>query len=122
MAGALRFAYDSVDNIRALCPDLSEDQISVKDFGTYTEEQFFDDMFRVTRYRTDPALCERLVRPSRETMHWMRQKGIRFLPIYGRQVFKVDGRFKFWGGLTLKARVAAKIWWMPTPGLRAKEG
>ncbi|WP_170416042.1 FAD-dependent tricarballylate dehydrogenase TcuA [Ruegeria atlantica] len=109
-AGAIRFAYDGVEDIRALCPDLSEDQIAITDFGTYTEEQFFDDMFRVTRFRTDPALCERLVRSSRETMHWMRGKGIRFLPIYGRQAFKVDGRFKFWGGLTLES-------WGGGPGL-----
>lgn len=109
-AGAIRFAYDGVEDIRALCPDLSEEQIAITDFGTYTQEQFFDDMFRVTRYRTDPALCERLVTTSRETMHWMRGKGIRFMPIYGRQAFKVDGRFKFWGGLTLEA-------WGGGPGL-----
>jgi len=109
-AGAIRFAYGGVDDIRALCPDLSEDQIAITDFGTYTEEQFFDDMFRVTRYRTDPALCERLVRSSRDTMHWMRGMGIRFMPIYGRQAFKVDGRFKFWGGLTLES-------WGGGPGL-----
>ncbi|MBY6069333.1 FAD-dependent tricarballylate dehydrogenase TcuA [Leisingera aquaemixtae] len=109
-AGAIRFAYDGADDIRALCPDLSEEQIAITDFGTYTQEQFFDDMFRVTRYRTDPNLCERLVTASRETMHWMRGKGIRFMPIYGRQAFKVDGRFKFWGGLTLEA-------WGGGPGL-----
>lgn len=109
-AGAIRFAYDGVDDIRALCPDLSEAQIAITDFGTYTTEQFYDDMFRVTRYRTDPALCERLVTTSCETMLWMRDKGIRFMPIYGRQAFKVDGRFKFWGGLTLEA-------WGGGPGL-----
>ncbi|WP_127116217.1 FAD-dependent tricarballylate dehydrogenase TcuA [Shimia sediminis] len=109
-AGAIRFAYDGVEDIRALCPDLSEEQIAITDFGTYTTDQFFDDMFRITRYRTDPALCERLVTTSRETMHWMRDKGIRFMPIYGRQAFKVDGRFKFWGGLTLEA-------WGGGPGL-----
>ena len=101
-AGAIRFAYEGVDDIRALCPDLSEEQIAVSDFGTYTTDQFYDDMFRVTRYRTDPALCERLVTTSRETMGWLRDLGLRFLPIYGRQAFKVDGRFKFWGGLTLE--------------------
>ena len=109
-AGAIRFAYDGVDDIRALCPDLSEDQIAITDFGTYTTDQFFDDMFRVTRYRTDPSLCERLVTTSRDTMLWMRDKGIRFMPIYGRQAFKVEGRFKFWGGLTLEA-------WGGGPGL-----
>ena len=30
------------------------------DFGDYPEEPFYDDMFRPTGYRTDPALCERL--------------------------------------------------------------
>ncbi|GAB5469320.1 MAG: FAD-dependent tricarballylate dehydrogenase TcuA [Rhodospirillales bacterium] len=109
-AGAIRFAYDGVDDIRALCPDLSEEQIAITDFGTYTTDQFFDDMFRVTRYRTDPALCERLVTQSKESMFWLRDKGIRFMPIYGRQAFKVDGRFKFWGGLTLEV-------WGGGPGL-----
>lgn len=109
-AGAIRFAYDGVDDIRALCPDLPEDQIAITDFGTYDANQFYDDMFRVTRYRTDPALCERLVGQSTATMHWLSDKGIRFMPIYGRQAFKVDGRFKFWGGLTLEA-------WGGGPGL-----
>ncbi len=109
-AGAIRFAYDGVDDIRALCPDLSEEQIAITDFGTYTTDQFYDDMFRVTRFRTDPALCERLVMRSREAMLWLRDKGIRFMPIYGRQAFEVEGRFKFWGGLTLET-------WGGGPGL-----
>ena len=109
-AGAMRFAYDGVDDIRALCPELGEEQIAITDFGSYSSEQFYDDMFRVTRYRTDPALCERLVTDSADTMRWMRQQGIRFMPIYGRQAFKVDGRFKFWGGLTLET-------WGGGPGL-----
>lgn len=109
-AGAMRFAYEGVDDIRALCPDLSAEQIEITDFGSYTTDQFYDDMFRITRYRTDPALCERLVMGSRDTMGWMSEKGIRFMPIYGRQAFKVDGRFKFWGGLTLET-------WGGGPGL-----
>ena len=28
---------------------------------------------------------------------------MRFIPIYGRQAFKVDGKFKFWGGVELEA-------------------
>ena len=50
------------------------------------------------------------MRRSFDTMLWMRGKGIRFAPIYGRQAFKVDGRFKFWGGLTVEA-------WGGGPGL-----
>ena len=40
---------------------------------------------------------------SFETLDWMRQQGVRFVPIYGRQAFKVDGRFVFWGGVTVEA-------------------
>lgn len=102
-AGAMRFAYDGVDEIAALVPDLTPDQLRTTDFGTYPESAFLDDLARVTEYRTDPDLSEILVRRSFETMCWLRDKGVRFLPIYGRQAFRVDGRFKFWGGLTLEA-------------------
>ena len=102
-AGAMRCVYDGVDDLKALMPDLTEQEIAQTDFGTYTEDQFFDDMYRVTEYRTDPELVEVLVRQSRPTLRWMRGKGVRFAPIWGRQAFKVDGRFKFWGGLTIES-------------------
>jgi tricarballylate dehydrogenase len=102
-AGAMRCVYDGVEDLKALMPDLTEQEIAQTDFGTYTEDQFFDDMYRVTEYRTDPELTEVLVRNSRETLRWMRSKGVRFAPIWGRQAFKVDGKFKFWGGLTIES-------------------
>jgi tricarballylate dehydrogenase len=101
-AGAMRVVYNGVDDIKALVPDLSQSEIDTTDFGTYTQDQFFDDMARVTQFRTDPNLCELLVTRSLDTLVWMREKGIRFVPIYGRQAFKIDGRFKFWGGLTVE--------------------
>jgi len=102
-AGAIRFAYDGVEDLRKLMPDLTEEEIARTDFGSYTEDQFFDDMARVTENRTDPDLVELLVRRSRESMMWLRSKGFQFAPIYGRQAFKVNNRFKFWGGLTVEA-------------------
>jgi tricarballylate dehydrogenase len=109
-AGAIRFAYDGVDDLRALMPDLTDEEVGRTDFGTYSEGQFFDDMARVTENRTDPDLVELLVKRSKSTLMWLRGKGFRFVPIYGRQAFKVDGRFKFWGGLTVEA-------WGGGPGL-----
>ena len=41
---------------KQLMPDLSDEEIARTDFGTYTDEQFFDDMARVTEYRCDPDL------------------------------------------------------------------
>ena len=109
-AGAIRFAYDGVADLRELMPDLTEEEIGRTDFGSYTEEQFFDDLARVTENRTNPDLAELLVKRSKSTMLWMRSKGGRFVPIYGRQAFKVDGKFKFWGGLAGEA-------WGGGPGL-----
>ena len=109
-AGAMRFAYDGVADLRRLMPDLTDAEVANTDFGAYPEAQFFEDMGRITGYRTDPELCELLVTRSRETLFWMAAAGHRFAPIWGRQAFKVDGRFRFWGGLTVEA-------WGGGPGL-----
>ncbi len=108
-AGAIRFAFDGVEDLKELV-DLTPEELDTTDFGTYTTDQFYDDMFRVTQYRTDPELCERLVHQSLPTMKWLKSRGMRFVPIYGRQAFKVDGRFVFWGGLVLES-------WGGGPGL-----
>src|SRR5215470_11951132 len=102
-AGSIRVVYNGVDDIRALVPDLTDEEVRTTDFGTYTQDQFFDDMARVTEHRADPDLVELLVTRSFDTLKWMTRKGIRLIPIYGRQAFKIDGKFKFWGGLTVEA-------------------
>jgi tricarballylate dehydrogenase len=102
-AGLLRVAYNGVDDLKRLMPDLSAEEIARTDFGAYTEEQFLDDMARVTEYRCDPDLTEVLVKQSLPTLIWMRSKGVRFTAAWGRQAFKIEGRFKFWGGLTVEA-------------------
>ncbi len=98
-AGAMRVVFRGVEDLQKLVPDLTPAEIASADFGSYTEETFFDDMFRLTQYRTDPDLAELLVKNSLPTMVWMREKGVRFQASFGRQAHKVDGRFKFWGGL-----------------------
>ena len=30
---------------------------------------------------------------------WLKKHGVKFQPALGRQAFKVDGKFRFWGGL-----------------------
>ena len=102
-AGSMRIVYNGVDDIRTLIPDLTDQEAATTDLGTYTQEQFYDDMARVTQYRADANLVELLVTRSFDSACWMRDKGVRFVPIYGRQAFKIDGKFKFWGGLTVEA-------------------
>jgi tricarballylate dehydrogenase len=102
-AGLFRLAYRGPEDLRTLIPDLTEQEIANTDFGTYTEEQFLDDMARVTEFRCDPDLTEILVKQSLPTAQWMRKRGVRFSAAWGRQAFKIDGKFKFWGGLTVEA-------------------
>jgi tricarballylate dehydrogenase len=109
-AGAMRTVYGGVDDLKRLMPDLTEDEMARTDFGSYSAADFYDDLGRVTHYRTDPELAEVLVEQSFETLAWMRDQGVRFLPLYGRQSFEVDGKVRFWGGLTVEA-------WGGGPGL-----
>ncbi len=108
-AGVMRFAHNGLQDLTALV-DLTEEEIETTDFGTYDENAFYDDMYRITNYRTDPEMVEILVTQSYDAMRWLREKGMRFVPSYGRQAYKVDGKFKFWGGVCLDA-------WGGGPGL-----
>jgi tricarballylate dehydrogenase len=108
-AGALRFVYNGVDDLLKLC-DLSETELATSDFGTYTQDQYYDDLGRLTDYRSNPDMAELLITKSQDTLLWMRGQGIRFAPMYSRQAFKHEGKFVFWGGLALEA-------WGGGPGL-----
>lgn len=99
-AGAVRFAFEGVEQVRELVPDLTDNELATYDFGSYTADEFFEDMLRVTHYRTDPDLSDTLVSQSFEVMRWLKSKGVRFLP-NGRQAFKIGDTLKFWGGIVL---------------------
>lgn len=100
--GCFRTVYDGAEDIARLVPDLAPEERESSDFGTYDAETFYLDLCRLSGYRADPALIELLVAESLPTMLWMQQHGVRFLPAYGRQSFKVEGRNVFWGGLTIE--------------------
>ncbi len=102
-AGLFRVAYDGVEDLKKVMWDLSPEEIARTDFGTYTSDQFLDDMARVTEFRCDPDLTEILVKRSLATVEWMKKKGVRFTAAWGRQAFNIGGKFKFWGGLTVEA-------------------
>ena len=101
--GGFRIVHHGAEDIRKIVPDLSDDEIARSDFGEYTAEQYLDDLGRITQYYIDPDLAEVIVRESTDTVHWMRERGIRFLPNYGRQAYNVGGRFKFFGGVVIYA-------------------
>lgn len=99
--GVMRFAYSSVEDLKTVT-DLTDEEIQTSDYFTNTTDEFFDDLFRLTNFRTDPQLSEILVTRSLETMQWLRSKGVKFVPNYGRQSSLVDGRRKFFGRMPIE--------------------
>jgi tricarballylate dehydrogenase len=101
--GGFRMVHHGAQDIKRIVPDLSDQDIANTDFGEYAAEEYLDDLGRITQYYIDPDLAETLVRSSTDTVHWLMGRGVRFLPNYGRQAYKHQGRFKFFGGVVIYA-------------------
>lgn len=50
---------------------------------TYTEEEYFEDLLRVTCGETDEQLARIIIRSSADCMAWMKSHGVRFQPSLG---------------------------------------
>ncbi|KAF2003021.1 tricarballylate dehydrogenase [Amniculicola lignicola CBS 123094] len=105
-AGAYRTTHSGLSGPSPLLPfvnNVSPETAGLVDLDAYTIEQFEDDLMRVTDGRTDRALARVLVGDSYETVKWLREVvGVRFQLSFNRQAYKVDGRWRFWGGLHVK--------------------
>ena len=106
--GVIRCAYEGIDDIKALVPDMSPEEEASVDVGSYTQDDFYGDLMRVTGGLSDPALAQMLVSQSHPTLLWLREKGVRFVLSFGRQAFKVDDKYRFWGGLVVESVGAGK--------------
>jgi tricarballylate dehydrogenase len=51
--------------------------------GPYTEEEFWDDLLRVTGGHTDEQLARMMIRESKEMLTWIAEQGVRFQPSLG---------------------------------------
>jgi tricarballylate dehydrogenase len=51
--------------------------------GPYSEEEFWDDLLRVTGGRTDEELARHMIRESKDMLHWIVRQGVRFQPSLG---------------------------------------
>ena len=100
--GVMRFAYSSVEDLQKIA-DIPEDEAKNTDWDSNTIEEFYDDLYRVTSFRTDPDLSEALITKSLEGMVWLRSQGASFVPNYGSQSAIVNGRRVFFGRFPLTA-------------------
>ena len=51
--------------------------------GPYTEDEFWDDLLRVTGGDTDEQLARFMIRESKEMLTWIVEQGVRFQPSLG---------------------------------------
>jgi tricarballylate dehydrogenase len=102
-AGAMRFAYDGVEDLLPLLADPDDRRLASTDFGSYPASRFEADLLGFNDGRDLSVEQRALIEESLPTMSWLAENGIRFEPIYDRQSFEKDGRHVFWGGLTLAA-------------------
>ncbi len=101
--GGFRFPYNGLQDIRAIMPEITDAEADLIDMGSYPESAFYYDVMRLTEGLTDPGLLQVLVKRAYATIQWMRTQGVRWMPMYGRQAFKVGDRYRFWGGLVTES-------------------
>ena len=106
--GIIRCAYNGIEDIKALVPDMSPEEERSVDVGSYTQDAFYSDLMRLTAGLSDPELAQLLVSQSHPTLLWLREKGVRFVLSFGRQAFKVGDKYRFWGGLVVESVGAGK--------------
>jgi len=51
--------------------------------GPYPEEEFWEDLKRVTGGQTDEPLARHMIRESKDMLHWIVQQGVRWQPSLG---------------------------------------
>ncbi len=51
--------------------------------GPYSEEEFWDDLLRVTQGRTDEPLAKHMISRSKDMLEWISDQGVRFQPSLG---------------------------------------
>jgi tricarballylate dehydrogenase len=100
-AGAFRTTFESLEELRPLLDEMSEEELARTEAPPYTKEDFRADMKRLTQGRCDEKLTSVLVNEAAEITRWLREKGIRWRLMYDRQSFEIGGKRRFWGGLVL---------------------
>ncbi len=102
-AGAMRFAYETSEELLPLLSNPDDPRVPNTDFGQYSQEKFAADLLGFNDGQPLTEEQETLVGQSYDAVRWLAGHGVTYEPIYSRQSFEKDGRYIFWGGLTLAA-------------------
>ena len=103
-AGGFRFVHTGLDDVRDdVLVDMSDDEADKMILPSHDKQFFYDTLMKVTRGQSNEDLAWTLINGSRPAMAWLRENGVRFISMYGRQSFEVDGKQHFYGGVNIEA-------------------
>jgi tricarballylate dehydrogenase len=103
-AGGFRFVHSGLADVRRdVLVDMGETEAAKIVFPAHDRQYFYETLMEVTHGQSDETLAAILIDNSRATIAWLRNNGVRFIPMYGRQSFEVDGKHHFYGGVTIEA-------------------
>ncbi|KAI5362334.1 Putative succinate dehydrogenase/fumarate reductase flavoprotein, catalytic domain superfamily [Septoria linicola] len=108
-AAAYRTRHNGLEDILPLVSNVPDDLKDKIDLPPYTEQNFHDDLQRVTDGRSSKELGDVLVGESLDVVKWLKEVGgVDWWLSFRRQAYQVEGRWQFWGGLHLTVEDGGK--------------
>ncbi|MBP1155786.1 MULTISPECIES: FAD-dependent tricarballylate dehydrogenase TcuA [unclassified Paenibacillus] len=101
--GAIRTAFQNLDDIREVIPEITDEEASRIEIPIYNDEDFYNDLMRVTGGKSDPQLARYLTGQSTQIVKWLHRNGVIF-ELNENQSFENEGKLTFWGNLPLKTQ------------------
>ena len=101
--GLFRFAFDRFEDMKALLPNYSPEELDAVEVPSYPASAYAEDCDRMTEGLADPTLVKILTEHSFATMEWLREHGVQWMLATGRQAHRVGTKFRFFGNLILEA-------------------
>jgi tricarballylate dehydrogenase len=96
--GGFRFTYNSLDDMRPMLPDLTDEEAAKMDVGTYSNAAFFEDVMQVTEYAADKKLTNILVDQSYATARWLTEMNVKWILSTSTHAIKMGQKIKFPSG------------------------
>jgi len=90
-AGAYRTVFHGLEDVLSFVTSVEPETAKKIDMTAYTNQDFWNDLMRVTNGRADPELGKVLVDESRETVGWLAKKGIKFQLSFNRYSLSIHG-------------------------------
>ena len=103
-AGGFRFCHTGIDDVATdVLTDLSPAERDQTVLPVHDREIFYEVLMKVTHHQSDETMAWQLIDGSRQALVWLRSHGIRFIPMFGRQSFLIEGKHQFYGGVNIEA-------------------